>query len=39
MLTLYDKRWAPRLSLRLDDDGTPHVELYDKLGKTIWAAP
>lgn len=38
-LTLYDRRWASRASLRLEDDGTPRLELYDKDGKKIWAAP
>jgi hypothetical protein len=38
-LTLYDKQWAQRASLRLDEDGMPHFELYDKSGKRIWAAP
>jgi len=38
-LTLYDKQWAPRASLRLDEDGTPRFELYDRSGKRIWAAP
>lgn len=38
-LTLYDKGWRPRASLRLDNDGTPHLELYGGDGKTIWTAP
>lgn len=37
-LTLYDKDWRPRASLRLDDDGTPRLELYGADGKAIWAA-
>lgn len=38
-LTLYDKDWRRRASLRLDNDGTPHLELYGGDGKTVWAAP
>jgi hypothetical protein len=37
-LTLYDKEWRPRASLRLDNDGTPRLELYGEDGKTIWTA-
>lgn len=38
-LTLYDKDWRPRASLRLDNDGTPHLQLYGGDGKTVWTAP
>jgi hypothetical protein len=38
-LTLYDDRWAPRATLRLDDDGTPQLALYDRAGKVLWSAP
>jgi hypothetical protein len=38
-LTLFDKDWRRRASLRLDNDGNPHLELYRADGKTVWAAP
>jgi hypothetical protein len=38
-LTLFDRRWAARATLRLDDDGTPQLALYDQAGKAIWKAP
>lgn len=38
-LTLYDSHQSPRAWLRLDDDGTPHLELYGPTGQKVWSAP
>lgn len=38
-LVLYDSRQSPHAWLRLDDDGSPHLELYDAAGKKVWSAP
>jgi hypothetical protein len=39
VVRLQDSQTRPRLSVALDTDGNPSIQMFDADGKVVWSAP